>query len=197
MRAFSPDRRVQRSAQLADALSSASSELRLGLWSKGFQRLSPPCCGPLYKPLQHSKNTRHDVRQRQNLPANIPGDPAMNIEKVVVGLDFSDAAIGAATWVHEAFAPDARLIFVHALESDRDRFLPQATYPTSLEVSLHEAAAERAREIGPLLTAPSTRVEVRSGGAHDVIREIATNERADLIVVGPNGDHSSTSPFLG
>ena len=57
----------------------------------------------------------------------------MNIEKIVVGMDFSDAAIAAATWLHEAFAPDARLIFVHALEPDRDRFLPQATYATSLE----------------------------------------------------------------
>jgi nucleotide-binding universal stress UspA family protein len=121
----------------------------------------------------------------------------MNIEKVVVGLDFSDSAIGAATWVHEAFAPDARLIFVHALESDRDRFLPQATYPTSLEVSLQEAAAERAREIGRFLTGRSTRVEVRSGRAHDVICEIAAREQADLIVVGPHGDHSTTSRFLG
>ena len=121
----------------------------------------------------------------------------MNIDKVVVGMDFGDAAIGAATWVHEAFAPDARLIFVHALEPDRDRFLPQATYATSLEVSLNEAAAERAREIGRLLTGRSTRVEVRSGRAHDVIREIAAKERADLIVVGPHGDQSSTSPFLG
>src|SRR5262245_22909887 len=105
----------------------------------------------------------------------------MNIEKVVVGMDFSDAAIGAATWVHEAFAMEARLIFVHAQESDRDRFLPQATYPTSIEASLHEAAAERAREIGRLITGRSTRVEVRNGRAHDVIGEIAARERADLI----------------
>jgi len=121
----------------------------------------------------------------------------MNIEKVVVGLDFSDAAIGAATWVHESFAPDARLIFVHAMESDRDRSLPQATYPSSLDGSPHDAVVERAREIGRLLTGRSTRVEVRNGPAHDVIGEIAARERADLIVVGPHGDRPGTSRFLG
>jgi nucleotide-binding universal stress UspA family protein len=121
----------------------------------------------------------------------------MNIDKVVIGMDFSDAAIGAATWVHEVFAPQARLILVHALEPDRGRVLPQATYATSLEISLHEAAAERVREIGRLLTGRNTRVEVRTGRAHDVIREIAISERADLMVVGPHGEHSDTSRFLG
>lgn len=121
----------------------------------------------------------------------------MYIDKVVVGMDFSDAAIGAATWIHEAFAPNARLIFVHALEPDRDRSLPEATYPTSLEASLHDAAAGRAREIGRLLTGRSTRVEVRSGRAHDVIRDVAYQEKADLVVVGPHGEHSASSQFLG
>ena len=60
----------------------------------------------------------------------------MRIERVVIGMDFSDAAIAAATWTAETFAPEAQLIFAHALEPDSDRFLPQATYATSLEASL-------------------------------------------------------------
>ena len=121
----------------------------------------------------------------------------MKIEKVVIGMDFSDAAIAAATWVNESFAPDAQLIFAHALEPERDRFLPQATYATSLEASLHEAAAERTREIARLLTARRTRVEVRNGRAHEVLREVASDTHADLLVVGPHGEQSPKSRLLG
>lgn len=121
----------------------------------------------------------------------------MKIERVVIGMDFSDSAIAATSWTADAFAPEAQLIFAHALEPDADRFLPQATYATSLEASLHEAAAERAREIARLLTTRKTRIEVRDGRAHDVLREVAEQVRADLIVVGPHGEHSPKSRLLG
>lgn len=121
----------------------------------------------------------------------------MNIERVVIGMDFSDSAIAAATWTAEAFAPEAQLIFAHALEPDSDRFLPQATYATSLEASLQEAAAERTREIARRMIDRKTRVEVRDGRAHDVLREVAEQVRADLMVVGPHGEHSPKSRLLG
>jgi len=122
---------------------------------------------------------------------------SMRIERVIIGMDFSDSAIAAATWTAEVFAPDAQLIFAHALEPDSDRFLPQATYATSLEASLHEAAAEHTREIAHLLTTRKKRIEVRDGRAHDVLREVAEHVRADLIVVGPHGEHSPKSRLLG
>jgi nucleotide-binding universal stress UspA family protein len=121
----------------------------------------------------------------------------MRIEKVVIGMDFSDAAIAAATWVSEAFAPEGQLIFVHALEPEVDRFLPQATYATSLEASVQEAASERSREIARQVAPGRTRIEVQSGRAHDVLHDVAAAVDADLIVVGPHGEHSPRSRWLG
>src|SRR4249919_2996777 len=120
----------------------------------------------------------------------------MKIDKVVVGMDFSDVAVDTAKWVATVFAPEAELILAHALEPDLDRFLPAATYATSPDAAVHEAAAERTREIARLVATHRTRVDVRDGRAHDVLREIAVDTGADMIAVGPHGD-APASRLLG
>src|SRR5690606_28649106 len=46
-----------------------------------------------------------------------PGRSHMaRLEKVVAGIDFSDASVAAVRWTSRWFAPDAELILVHVLD---------------------------------------------------------------------------------
>ena len=40
----------------------------------------------------------------------------MTTERMIVGMDLSDAAIKAAKWASECFAPNAEMILVHVIE---------------------------------------------------------------------------------
>ena len=47
----------------------------------------------------------------------------MTINRMIVGMDLSDAAIKAAKWASERFAPNAEMILAHVIEPpDRPHF---------------------------------------------------------------------------
>lgn len=121
------------------------------------------------------------------------------LEKVVVGIDFSDASIAAARWTAQWFAPDAELVLVHALEMPQPpSFLrPMLADPENVLRHARAAALERLRELGHTLPSARKRVEVREGRATERIAEAAAETGADLVVVGEHGHRHGLRDALG
>ncbi|MFW6079121.1 MAG: universal stress protein [Gemmatimonadota bacterium] len=120
----------------------------------------------------------------------------MTAERIVIGLDFSDAAVAAARWAAEQFAPGAELVLVHALDIPRPpsfiagRFQPR----DEILASAREGAERRLREFeASALTssADRTRSIVLEGPAGRALSRAAAEQDATLIVVGEHGvgDH--------
>lgn len=123
----------------------------------------------------------------------------MRLDTVVVGMDFSPAAMTAANWAAKSLAPRAEFALIHAIEPPaRPSFLVAETLPAeALEVEARADAMDRLRDIARMLGGDVTRVEVRVGRAADVITQFATDVCADLVVIGPHGNRAHRSLLLG
>src|SRR5215216_792808 len=123
----------------------------------------------------------------------------MTFNRIVAGMDFSEPAINAATWVARQFAPDAEMILVHVVDPpDRPLFgrhlLPEASV---VEASAREYATRRMAEVEKLLEPARCRFETRVGKPHEQISTVARELAADLIVIGPHGDRPRPWKLLG
>lgn len=123
----------------------------------------------------------------------------MELERVVIGMDFSEPALAAARWTAQYFAPDAELILVHIIEFPRPPSFLRATLPTTTEVeeNARQGAEHRLREVGRSLGAARIWPEIRMGRPADKIAEIAEEFAADLIVVGEHGHSGGLRGILG
>lgn len=121
----------------------------------------------------------------------------MKIERVVIGMDFSRAAIDTAAWAISSFAPGAQVILAHAIEPSRRRAIRPGPYGTTPAAAAHDATVYGLHEIARSLGVASARVDVRTGRAHAVVRDIAVETQADLVAVGRHGDPRRSSRILG
>lgn len=122
----------------------------------------------------------------------------MKIEKVVVGVDFSRAALETAKWVAHHVAPDAELVLVHVLEERPPAFFPDTFPPPAAPTGAEIEAAELGlRDLAKAVSAAGVRTKILVGRAHDVLREVASEVGADLIAVGPHGNRQHESRLLG
>lgn len=123
----------------------------------------------------------------------------MLAERVVVGVDFSEAAESAARWAATRLVPGAELVFVAVIEAGHTPLF----MPPPLSMLLRDTEAAR-RHVGERLHALASELRpgrprslVRFGRAHEEIESVAAELRADLIVVGPHGDTRRTWGSLG
>lgn len=124
----------------------------------------------------------------------------MRVGTVVIGMDFSDTSIEAARWITSYFAPSAEVVLVHAIEpTSRSRFGGRAVpSPEIVERAAEDFARYRLGELKRELP-PGSNVcaKIRVGRAYEVILDLATETRADLVVIGPHGGRPHTMKFLG
>jgi universal stress protein E len=123
----------------------------------------------------------------------------MRLDTIVVGMDFSDAAINAAKWTVTHFAPHGRIILVHVIDPpDRPPFghdlLPTAE---AIEATARDFATTHLRDVASFLTPETALCEIRVGKPYEEITKVARETGADLVVVGPHGDRPRPSKFLG
>jgi nucleotide-binding universal stress UspA family protein len=123
----------------------------------------------------------------------------MTYHKTVVGMDFSDAAIAAAKWTSECFAPNADLVLAHAIElPHRPIFAPESV-PSSdaIKEAAFDFATSRVEQVASSLSAKSIQNEIRPGKPTDVIHQVVFDVGADLVAIGPHGMRPQTTGLLG
>jgi len=121
------------------------------------------------------------------------------LEKVVAGIDFSDASVAAVRWTSRWFAPDAELILVHVLDVPKPPAFLRPLLPGAEHVleNAREGALQRLRALSESLPSVRKRLEVREGKATERIAEVASEMDADLVVVGEHGQRRGLRDVLG
>ena len=121
----------------------------------------------------------------------------MRFDKIVVGIDFSEASLAAARWVADHLAPDAELLLVHVVSMPRppmylhDQIGPTIDQRSTLAPRLHAALSA----FGELLAPDRVRVGIRTGVAWSALAHVASEVKADLICVGRGNKRKGSSRF--
>ncbi len=126
-------------------------------------------------------------------PINLcPDTMLMSLDRIILGVDFTQASVAAARWIRRDLAPRAELVLVHVI--------PAGTEPVSDETTIAAARARakaRLQEIVESIRLGLTRAVVRVGDPAEQIADVAAELDADLIVVGPHRLSASTPDTLG
>jgi nucleotide-binding universal stress UspA family protein len=113
----------------------------------------------------------------------------MHLDRVVVGMDFSQPAEEAARWAARHFAPGAEIVLVHVVAvPEPPRFFRGKFPPRETVIETARAGADRhMRELSTSLGAERIWMEIREGDPAEQIDAVATEYDADVVVVGPHG----------
>ena len=113
----------------------------------------------------------------------------MRLDRVVVGMDFSQPAEDAARWTARHFAPGAEIVLVHVVAvPEPPRFFRGKFPPRDTVIETARAGADRRmRELSTTLGAERIWIEIREGDPAEQIDAVATEYDAAVVVVGPHG----------
>jgi nucleotide-binding universal stress UspA family protein len=117
--------------------------------------------------------------------------PALPLDRIVVGIDFSRVSLAAAQWVGRHLARDAALTLVHVIEPPplpnvlqlRSARMPDAESRLRARI---ESLRGALHGLSGVLGGTDTRVEVRVGDPALQLSAYADLVEADLVVVGGN-----------
>lgn len=121
----------------------------------------------------------------------------MRIDRVVVGMDFSESAASAARWTARYLAP-GEVVLAHAVDLPQPPAFLRRVLPSGEEVAAL-AIAEADRRLHEFAGSVEGQFvcESRTGTAPQVIADIAKGREADLIVVGEHGSGRRGRSLLG
>jgi len=113
----------------------------------------------------------------------------MRLDRVVVGMDFSQPAEEAARWAARHFASGAEIVLVHVVAvPEPPRFFRGKFPPRETVIETARAGADRRmRELSTSLGAERIWMEIREGDPAEQIDAVASEYDADVVVVGPHG----------
>jgi nucleotide-binding universal stress UspA family protein len=119
--------------------------------------------------------------------------------RIVIAMDFSEASIDAARWVARHLGKDAELLFAHAVYVPEPPSFLRSLYPPSDQVveDARRGASARLADVSTSIGHPHTTTEVRIGRPDEVLVQIAEDNRADLLVVGPRRQRPGIRLMLG
>jgi len=128
-----------------------------------------------------------------------PIPPVTTHERVVIGVDFSEASIAAIHWVRRALAPDAELVLVHAIEvPEPPPFLRGLHAPREDVVSTARRGAEvRFRELRASVAPGRVWTEIRVARASECLATVASEYGASLVVIGTHRERPGVWNRLG
>jgi nucleotide-binding universal stress UspA family protein len=123
----------------------------------------------------------------------------MQLRRVVIGTDFSDASIAAARWVAAHLVSDGELVLVHAIDLPTPPVFLRRLLPTPDEVAenLRVGAEQRMDELAESLPDRKLHTVIRPGSAPQVVADAARECDADLIVVGEHGLRRGVRSLIG
>lgn len=122
----------------------------------------------------------------------------MKLERVVVGIDFSQASVETAQWVAGQLAP-SEIVLVHAISMPEPPPIVRSRFPRRdlLIGILREGAEKRLREISLSLNAARVWLEIREGRPAQCLVEVAEQYFADVIAAGAHGERDGLLHGLG
>ena len=123
----------------------------------------------------------------------------MQLNRIVVGTDFSMNSVKVSAWTAAHFAPRAQLVIAHVVDVPQPpRFLRSRFPPaeTLTELARH-GAVEKLGEMARALDHPSILTEVRVGRAAEQLAELARELGADAIVVGKHSEEDTCNRIGG
>ena len=112
----------------------------------------------------------------------------MQLARIVIGVDLTDASTRAAKWVANRFAPDAEMLLLHCLN-------PLLLQRQSTEA--RDAADKTLRELIHEIGAKRSSYRIRIGDAARCLADLAAEVDADLVAVGAHEEHPDRLPTLG
>jgi nucleotide-binding universal stress UspA family protein len=109
----------------------------------------------------------------------------MNINRLLVGIDFSAPSVEAAQWVARHFAPDAELVLLHVISTPN---------PAPIESA---SAEKQLRGISESMNAKGITLEIREGDPVEILDAVAAEFSADIIVAGTHSKRPGLQNALG
>lgn len=106
------------------------------------------------------------------------------LETMLVGVDLTAPSLASAAWVARTFAPEARVVLVHALEIRALRRFFSAKDAKYKAEDMRAEVSTRMEEIRTELGADRCKVVITDGAPGMRLAEIAREEDASLIAVG-------------
>jgi universal stress protein E len=106
------------------------------------------------------------------------------LETILIGVDLTAPSLAGARWVASAFAPDARLVLVHALETRSLKRFFSAQEARAKSEAMRTEVTTRLETLREELGADRTKVVVTEGPPSTRLAELAVEEGASLISVG-------------
>lgn len=123
----------------------------------------------------------------------------MRMDTVLIGVDFSEAALSAAHWTTRVLAPDAAatLLFVVDLPHPPGFLKRLLPVPVELGKTLEEGARQRLARLQEELAPARTSVRIGTGTPDEVLDQAADEIGADLVVIGQHGHGNPVGSVLG
>ena len=131
--------------------------------------------------------------------ADMGQNGAPQLDRIIVGVDFSPPSIAAADWVRGHFAPGAACVIVHALDVPQMPSFLSGAFPSRDEVitSARAGAAARLEELRNAHDWGAVQLEAREGRAEDVLSAAAAETTADMVIVGEHAHPRGIWSTLG
>jgi nucleotide-binding universal stress UspA family protein len=123
----------------------------------------------------------------------------LEIQRVVVGVDFSEPSLQAARWFARDFARGAQLVLVHVVDvpSATPSFTDRSAQRERLIETARTGAQLRLRKLSASIATGLVWPEVRVGKPSEEIVRVATEFDADLVVVGRSEVRPGVSRSVG
>jgi nucleotide-binding universal stress UspA family protein len=123
----------------------------------------------------------------------------MNLERIVVGIDFSDASFEAARWASLHLGRGAELVLAHVIAIPETPPILRGRFPRRdlVVATVREGADRRLRELGHSLSSERMWLEIREGDITTTLTDLVRSFKAGLLVVGAHGERPGLPTSLG
>jgi nucleotide-binding universal stress UspA family protein len=123
----------------------------------------------------------------------------MRLDRVVIGIDFSERSLEAARWVTRLLGQSAEFVLVHAISIPEPPPIIASRYPRRdlLLATVREGAEKRLREISLTLNADRLWLEILEGDPAACLTQVAEQYSAGAIVAGAHGERAGVLEGLG
>lgn len=114
----------------------------------------------------------------------------MRMNRLLVGVDFSEASVAAARWAVQHFGRGAEVVLAHVISIPKPPPIAKGEYPRRelLIETVREGADKRLRELSLSLAAERTWLEIREGPPAESLSTLAEEFSADMVVTAAQGE---------